>query len=344
MKKAVVFWGLILAPLFFPACKRSSDSPPAKSVNPYEIVIFQSVDSPTGEEVRKGIRRAFEESGLREGEDIRIYVRIASGGLSEVQKVAQELAASEIDMIMPLSTACLQASIIAGSQKPIIFGSIANPFIAGAGESPVDHKSFVTGVPSTGPIRQILQFIRDVFPEARRIGTIWTPSEINSKYYRDILLESAAEMGIEIVAVPIDHAHEIPSSALVLINENVDLILPISDNTINSAFGSVGRVAEESGVPLFGAVLQSVEFGACAAMGFDFNDIGYKAGEIAIRVMNGESPAKIPFQYMDEIKIYINLEAALKQGVRFSSDILASAAKILGGGADSVPPAGSPDR
>ncbi len=341
MKKAALPLGTIIACVLISGCGKGPDPPSAANpINPYEIVVFQSVDSPTGEEVRKGILRAFEANGLQEGEDFRVYVRIADKGLSEVQNVARELAAEEVDMIMPLSTACLQASLIAGDNKPIVFSAIANPYIVGAGRTAVDHLSYVTGVASTAPIRQTLEFIREVVPTARRIGTLWTPSEINSEYYLELIREGASDMGLQVVAEPVANVHEIPRAAQVLINENIDLIFPVSDNTINSAFDSLGRVAEESEMPLFGSILQSVDFGACAAMGFDFNEMGYKSGMIAVRIMGGESPARIPFQYMDEIKIHINLEAARRQGIRFPDDVLARASLVRGLKPESAGPSG----
>ena len=64
-------------------------------------------------------------------------------------------------------------------------------------------------------------------------------------------------------------------------------------------------------------------------MGWDFFDMGYKAGEIALRVKNGEDPAAIPFQYMSDVKLNLNLEAAEKQGIRFSKDIINRADEII---------------
>ena len=66
-----------------------------------------------------------------------------------------------------------------------------------------------------------------------------------------------------------------------------------------------------------------------AALGWDFVDMGYRAGKVAIRVKNGENPADIPIQYMSEVMLYLNLNAAEKQGVKFSEDILKQADEIL---------------
>jgi len=322
MNKVSLSVGLLAALLFFPSCHRKEDPPAPAAPKPYVIVIFQSVDSPTANEVRRGILQAFADAGLRDGEEIVVTIRIANNDISEVQRIAQQLVADRVDMIIPMSTQALQAAILAGPRTPIVFSAVAVPYLVGAGRSADDHLGNVTGVVSTGPIRQTMALIREVLPKAKRVGSLWTPSEINSEYYLDLARESAAELGFEMIALPVTGPHGIHGLVQGLLNEKVDVLFPMSDNTINSAFDVIGRAAEENGLPLFGSFLRSVEFGACAALGFDFYDMGTKTGRIAVRVKNGESPARIPIQSMDEVRLYINTEAAGKQGVSFSKGLL----------------------
>jgi putative ABC transport system substrate-binding protein len=330
MRRSACLCGLIFTVILSSACKRGPQ-PPASATHPklFVIGIFQSVDSPTANEVRKGILKAFEDSGLRDGQNIQVRIRIANGDISEVQRIAQEYVDEKVDMIMPLSTQCLQAALIAGRTTPIVFGSVATPFLVGAGKSADNHLSHVTGVASTGPIRQAVSFIHEALPRVRRLGTLWTPSEVNSEYYLELARDAASVLGLEVVAVPVANAHEIPQAAQLLVNEKIDMLFPISDNTINSSFEVLGRAAEENRLPLVGGFLRSVEFGACAAVGFNFYDMGYKTGLIAVRVKNGESPARIPIQFMTDIKIHINLDAAEKQGVSFSKEVLERAERIV---------------
>ena len=330
MKRLALVFALALAVGPWTACKKRPEPPPAPArPGLFVIGIFQSVDSPTANEVRKGILRALEDGGLRDGENVLVRIRIANGDIAEVQRIAQQFVAEKVNLLVPLSTQCLQAALIAGRNVPIVFGSVATPFRVGAGRSPDDHLGHVTGVASTGPVRQAVQLIREVLPKAKRLGTLWTPTEVNSEYYLDLAKEAAAEAGLEVVAVPVGDSHDIPQAAQVLVNQGIDALFPISDNTINSAFEVLGRLAAESRVPLFGGFLRSVEFGASAAVGFDFYEMGYRTGQIVVRVMNGESPAHIPIQFMSDAQVHLNLDAAAKQGLSFPAAVLRRAARVL---------------
>jgi putative ABC transport system substrate-binding protein len=321
MRKVLI---LLFLSLFLFLCSEK------KEVSLYTIGILQFNEAATLNEVREGFIRALEDRGLKDGQNVRLKVRNGRGDITELQKIAQEFVAERVDIIVALSTPSLQAALIATHDIPIIFSSVANPYLAGAGTSDEEHLSNVSGVSSKGPIKESLAFIKKVLPRAKRIGTLWTPSEINSEYYLELAAQGAKELGLEMVAVPIANKSEILHSAQVLINKKIDAIYQISDNTINAAFEAVGSVAEENSIPLFGGNPPATQLGACAALGWDFSEMGYKAGEIAVRVKNGESPARIPFQSMSKVELYINLHAAEKQGVKFSGEILKKASEVLG--------------
>jgi putative ABC transport system substrate-binding protein len=320
MRKVLILFLFLLVLL---CCQKKQESL-------YTIGIFQFNDAPTLNAVRDGFIRALEDNGLRDNENIRLKIRNGYGNLAEVQRIAQDFVDEDVNMIVALSTPCLQASLIATHEIPIIFSSVANPFLAGAGKSAQDHRSNVSGVSSRGPIEKSLDFIKEILPRAKRLGTLWTPAEINSEFYLEIAKRRARDLGFVIVDVPIANKNEVLHSAQLLINKKIDAIYQISDNTINAAFETIGTVAEENSIPLFGGFLLSTHRGACAALGWDFFDMGYKAGEIAIRVKSGESPAKIPIQYMSKVRMHLNLNAAAKQGIKFSDDVLRRADEVAG--------------
>ncbi|MGD2245435.1 MAG: ABC transporter substrate-binding protein [Candidatus Aminicenantes bacterium] len=321
MKKIICL--LFLVGFFLNGCQKERE-------DLYTLGIFWFTDAPTLNDVRKGFISALEDNGLFDKANIRLIFRNARGSIPEAQKIARELVDDGVNMIVAFSTPCLQAVLHATRTIPIVFSSVANPFLAGAGKSAEDHLSNVTGISSRGPIKESLYFIKEVLPEVQRIGTLWTPSELNSNYYLDLAKKGAGELGLKIEAESIASASEILMATQILINKKIDVIYQISDNTINASFEVLGRVAEENAIPLFGGFPPHTKNGACAAMGWDFFDMGYKAGQMALQVKNGKSPNEIPIQYMTEIKLHLNLEAAQKQGIAFTNEIIQRADEIVG--------------
>ncbi len=323
MRKTVIFMLAVL--ILFAGCQREREGEDL-----YTIGIFQVNDAPTLNDVRKGFIKALEDNGLFDRANIRLIFRNAMGSISEAQKIAREFVSGRVNMIVSFSTPCLQAALHATDEIPIIFSSVANPYLAGAGNSATDHLKNVSGVSSQGPIKEGLIFLKEVLPEAEKVGTLWTPSELNSEFYLDLAKKGANELGLEVVTVPVTKTSEVLHAAQVLINKGIDAIFQISDNTTNASFRALGKVAEDNAVPLFGGFPPHTKLGACAAMGWDFVDMGYKAGQIAFRVKNGESPSNIPFQYMTQTRLHLNLRAASSQGIVFSDETLNKADEVIG--------------
>jgi putative ABC transport system substrate-binding protein len=320
--KKILYLYLILGLVFF-GCEKNNQK------NLYTIGIFQVNDAPHLNDAVEGFIKALQDNGLVQGENITLIIKNAQGDISETQKIAEGFVESEVDLIAAVSTPCLQAAINATRDIPTVFSSVANPYRAGAGTSPAEHLSHVTGVSSRGPIKEALYFLKEVLPDISKIGTLWTPSELNSEYYLEIIREVAAELDLEVESVPIANSSEVLLSSQLLISKGVDAVYPISDNTINESFEAVARIALDNEVPLFGGFPLSARMGACAALGWDFIEMGYRSGMMAVEIKNGKSPAEIPFQYMQKVRLYINLEAAARQRVEFSEETINKADKVI---------------
>ncbi len=295
----------------------------------YTIGLFQINDAPTLREVRRGFLQALEDRGFRDGVNIRLKMRNAGGDITRAHRLARDFVREKTDLIVALSTPCLQAALMAAPQTPIVFASVANPYLVGVGRSAEEHLGHVTGVASTAPVKEMLSFIREVLPRVRRLGTLYTPAELNSEYYLELLRRNAGAFGFEVVAIPVGNPSQIPVATQSLLNKNIEAIDQISDNTINASFEVLGRIAEENGVPLFGGSPYATRYGACAALGWDFFRMGYQAGEIAVRVRKGESPGRIPIQDMKDITLSLNEGSAARQGVHFPPDIVLRADEVI---------------
>ncbi|SID14911.1 ABC-type uncharacterized transport system, periplasmic component [Mycobacteroides abscessus subsp. abscessus] len=94
------------------------------------------------------------------------------------------------------------------------------------------------------------------------------------------------------------------------------MIYIITDNTVVSALESVIQTANDNDIPLFVGELDSVERGGFAAYGFDYEDIGYEAGEMAAEILEGEKkPSELPVQYPQNLKLLINKKAAEEMNI-----------------------------
>lgn len=74
--------------------------------------------------------------------------------------------------------------------------------------------------------------------------------------------EAAPEFGLEIIIQPISAAQDIVQAVQTLVRQQIEVLFPVSDNTINANFDLIGQLAEANRIPLFAAFSTGAEFGA----------------------------------------------------------------------------------
>jgi ABC-type uncharacterized transport system substrate-binding protein len=295
----------------------------------YTIGVLQINSNPNLDATREGFIDGLKQAGYEDGKNIHLLVKNAQGDIATAQLIAQQFT-EEADMIMAISTPCLQAAIKATSEKPIIFGEIANAYVAGAGTSATDHLPNVTGAFSFHPIKETLQLLLEIKPEAKRVGVLWNPAQANSVFNVELEREGAQELGLELVEVTVSNSSDVLMAAQTLATKEVDAIVQVSDNVVYAAFDSLVKVADEQYIPLFSNSLDHAKQGAAVALGWDFYDNGLKSAELAVRVMEGENPADIPFQGLDKMLLHVNPAAAQRQGLTIPPSLLERADQVLG--------------
>ncbi|HEU0038648.1 MAG TPA: ABC transporter substrate binding protein, partial [Verrucomicrobiae bacterium] len=144
----------------------------------------------------------------------------------------------------------------------------------------------------------------------------------NSVFYKDELLKAAARVGFEVEIVGVSSSGEVADAALALCGRNVDVICQISDNLTGASFASIAQAAKRARLPLMGFASGQAKSGAFMTVSRDFFDGGVASGEIAARVLRGESPANIPFQLIEKVKYSFNPATAALNGIVIPPELL----------------------
>ncbi len=294
----------------------------------YTIGIFQFAPDPAIDNSRKGVIKALEDEGFIDGENIIIDYKNAQADYMTIQTIVHGFISRKVDLIVPLTTPCLQAAAQVKDIN-IVFSAVFDPYIAGAAKSPEDHAPNITGVGSFPPVRKTIEFIQKVFPDVKRLGSVWCSSELCAEAALKASREVCREKGIEIVELTVTNSNEVLQAAQALADKGIDIFYIVGDNVVLTSFESIVKVSEEQHIPIIMSDPEYVKLGALAAFGFDFYESGYAGGKIAARVLRGESPADIPIQSVVVPRLVINLKNAELMGINFSKEIIESADQVI---------------
>jgi putative tryptophan/tyrosine transport system substrate-binding protein len=110
---------------------------------------------------------------------------------------------------------------------------------------------------------------------------------------------------------------------------DVDAFYVPTDNNVVSSLASLIGVAESKKIPVIASDAASVEGGALATEGINYEDLGYQTGLMAVKVLKGGDPASMPIETASELEIVMNKGAAERMGVEIPKAMLDSADRVI---------------
>jgi putative ABC transport system substrate-binding protein len=195
-----------------------------------------------------------------------------------------------------MTTGVAQASIrgITDKSIPIVFAAVVDPVVAKVVPSFERGSETHTGASMMPSFDASLAFLKDLLPDAKRIGTLFNPAEDNDKTNIELLTAATKKAGLELVTVGVDQQGDIPTRIQSL-RGRVDAILLIQSNIIQTAMPVVAQVTSQLKIPTINTIYnhelrhQLVGFHAIS-----YRKNGERAGELAVKILNGAKPQDLP--------------------------------------------------
>jgi putative ABC transport system substrate-binding protein len=143
-----------------------------------------------------------------------------------------------------------------------------------------------------------------------KVAVLYTVGEPNSAAAVAQMQQALQEAEVETVLIGIGQASEIAAATLQAAQQ-ADAIWVPADNLVVSAMPTVARVALEQKKPLFVSDPPSVERGALACVGVDYEKAGAQSAKMAARVLKEKIvPSEIPLYEESEPPVHINPDTA----------------------------------
>ncbi|MBP3522175.1 MAG: ABC transporter substrate-binding protein [Clostridia bacterium] len=295
----------------------------------YTVGIGQFAQHGSLDNCYQGFVEGLAEAGIVEGENLRIDLQNAQADMGIAQQIAAQFASAKVDMMVGIATPMAQACYNAAAGAiPTIFTAVTDPVAAGFADADGVAAGEITGTSDALPIMAQLETIRAMMPEAKKIGILYTTSEVNSISAIEIYKSMAGDYGFEIVESGVSTTADIPLALDALLGK-VDCLTNLTDNTVVSALALVLDKANAAGKPVFGSEIEQVKLGCVAAEGLDYIALGRQTGLMAARVLKGEAKAsEIPYEIITEPGLYVNTEALAKFGIVLSDELAARANEV----------------
>ena len=292
----------------------------------FKIGIVQVIDHPLLNVTRDSFIEELKQIGYIPGKNCQIVAKDANGDMATINTILDKFKMDDMDLILTISTPCTQAAAGRIDNIPVVFATVANPFVIDVGVSDTEHKENMTGVYGWVPMDKTLEYVRSIKPGKITIGAIWDPAFANAVFNVENLKKAVdEEEGVEFKGVTITSSTEVYQAAVSLCNKDVDYIILPPDNIVYAAFESVVKAAMPKGIPITLSDIDRIEAGATMAYGFDYTTSGKQAAHIVDRIFKGENPKDIPFEKYEKIELVMNMDVIEKLGLEVPNKMLANA-------------------
>ena len=289
----------------------------------YTIGISQFAEHGSLDTCREGFIQGLEEEGLVEGENLEIKVNNADSDTGTAAQIADTFVADKVDLICAIATPSAQAAYNSARNTdiPVVYTAVTNPEEAQLADDQGMPVGAVTGTSDQLPVEAQLAMIREILPDAKTIGILYTTSEANSAYSITQYEKYAEEYGFTLETAGVTNTSEVSMAAASLLDK-VDCLTNLTDNTVVSALPTVLDQANEKNIPVFGSEIEQVKLGCLAAEGLDYVNLGIETGKMAAQILKGEAKAEdMKYELLTDSSLYINQAVADNLGITIPDDM-----------------------
>ncbi|WNO83371.1 tryptophan ABC transporter substrate-binding protein [Streptococcus suis] len=316
---------MVVAALFMTQKEQSNSSTSTEKV---KIGVLQFVTHDSLDEIYKGIKAGLEEGGYTTTDNLEIDFMNAEGDQSQVQTMSKKLVDNGNELLIGIATPAAQGLANATKELPIIMGAVTDPVGANLVTDLKNPGGNITGVSDQTPVADAVSLIKEITPNAKTIGVLYSSNEDNSKIQVAEFKVAAEEAGYTVLEYAVASSNEIAATVEVASSKADVLFTPV-DNTVASAFSTVVSVANKTQTPIFTSVEDMVEGGGIASVTLSQYDLGVATGKMAAKILDGANPADTPVQIFNEGTVVVNQKVAKELGITLSDDVISKASKVI---------------
>ena len=292
-----------------------------------KVGVLQFVSHPSLDLIYKGIQDGLAEEGYKDGQ-VKIDFMNSEGDQSKVATMSKQLVANGNDLVVGIATPAAQGLASATKDKPIVMGAVTDPVGANLVKDLKKPGGNITGVSDHNPTEQQLKLIKELTPNVKTIGVLYSTSEDNSKSQVEEFTKLAEKAGYKVVPYSVPSTNEIASTVSVM-SGKVDAIWVPIDNTIASAFSTVVEANKTAKKPIFPSATAMVEAGGLGSVVVDQHDLGVATGKMAAKILKGQKPADTPVEIFSQGKSVINKKVADELGITIPESVLKDAGQVI---------------
>jgi putative ABC transport system substrate-binding protein len=269
--------------------------------------------------------------GYAEGKNVVIEFRWASS-VDQFPALARELVRMPVDVIIAPASTQVEPARQATRSIPIVFAQHADPVGTGHVVSLARPGGNITGVSMllTDVAAKGLELLKEVLPQAARIGVLWNPTTPTHPYVLRAVEATAEKLRVELVLAPVKTVADFAPAFATFVKERVSGFLVPTSPLTNSQPAPLAEEALKHRLPGMFGNKANVLAGGLMSYGADFNDMYRRAAAYVDKIFKGAKPADLPVEQAAKYQLVINRKTATAIGLTIPQSVLLRTDELIG--------------
>jgi putative ABC transport system substrate-binding protein len=282
-------------------------------------------NSPQGAPLIRGLAQ----HGYEAGRNIAFERRGSQGQVERLPKLAAELAASKVDLIIasgyPAALAARQGTV------PVVAINAGDPVGTGLVDSLAHPGGNLTGVSdvSAQVTPKRLDLLKQFAPGLRRVAMLWNADDLGMTLRYKASEAGAQGLGVSVVPLGVREPDDFDMAFAALEREKPDAILMVTDSLTILNRKRVFDFAAAHKLPAIYEFDFLVRDGGLMSYGPDVDEGFDRVGGLVDRILKGAKPAELPFEQPTRFKFAINLKTASAIGGAVPPLLLGQADEVV---------------
>ncbi|HHU32865.1 MAG TPA: ABC transporter substrate-binding protein [Clostridia bacterium] len=287
----------------------------------FDVGIIQYMSHGALDAAREGFIAGLADNGYVEGKNITFDYQNAQGDQSNLSTISDRFVNDKVDLILAIATPAAQAVAGKTSDIPILGTAITDYVAARLVDSNEAPGGNVSGTTDMNPVKEQIDLLVKLVPNAETVGVLYTSSEDNSIVQAAMAKEAIENLGLNYVEVTVTNSNDVQQATQSIVGQCDAIYIP-TDNVFSSAMPVVHGVTSQSKTPVICGETGMAKEGGLATLGTSYYELGYQTGIMAAKVLNGEAePATMPIESAKKFDYYINGAVAEEFGITIPSDL-----------------------
>jgi putative ABC transport system substrate-binding protein len=289
--------------------------------------------SPSGDQfqqLRQAFLKGLRELGRIEGQTVVIEMRWGEGRIDEFPRIASELVALPVDVIVAWGPQVIRAVQQANPTVPIVMAVVHEPVAFGFVKSLARPGGNITGLSlqdsELGTKR--LELLKAIVPRMRRVALLWDLGGGGETGVR-AMKASAQKLGLATQVLEVRVQEDFGPAFESAKSQGAHAVIQIASPFLATYRARLIELAAAQRLPMTCETKLFVAEGCLMAYGPDFSDMSHRAATYVDKILNGAPPAGLPVEQPTKFELVINLKTAKNLGLTIPPSLLQRADQVI---------------